>query len=39
MDIVVAIAAGALVVNGIAVLIWTTWVAWHRMHGKHVNWW
>jgi len=39
MDNLVAFAAGALVVNAIAVLIWTSWVAWHRMHGNHVKWW
>jgi len=39
MDALVMFSAGTLVVNAFAVVIWTTWVAWHRIHGEHVNWW
>jgi len=39
MDALVMLSTGTLVVNAFAVLIWTTRIAWHRMHGEHVNWW
>ena len=39
MDELAAFSAGIVIVNAAAALIWMSWVAWHRMHGEHVNWW
>jgi hypothetical protein len=39
MDTIVAFSAGSLIANLAAVLVWTSWVVWHRHQGQHVDWW
>jgi hypothetical protein len=39
MDELAAFSVGVVIVSAAAALIWMSWVAWHRMHGEHVNWW
>lgn len=39
MDIAVAWSAGSLIATAGAVVIWATRIAWHRLHGQHVDWW
>ena len=39
MDILAAWSAGSLLASLGAIAIWTSWIAWHRVHGEHVDWW
>jgi hypothetical protein len=39
MDILAAWSAGSLFASFGAIVIWASWVAWHRVHGEHVDWW
>jgi hypothetical protein len=39
MDVLVAWSIGSLGATGAAVLIWMSWVVWHRRRGEHVDWW
>jgi len=33
MDILVAWSVGTLALDALAVMIWTIWIVWHRLHG------
>ncbi len=39
MDALMAFSAGSLIANAAAILIWSSWVAWHRLQGEQTEWW
>jgi len=39
MDILVAWSVGSMTVTAVAVIAWTSWVGWQRLHGTHADWW
>ena len=39
MEILAAWSAGSLIASIGAIAIWSSWVAWHRLHGEQVDWW
>jgi len=39
VEILAAWSAGSLIAAVGAIMIWASWVAWHRRHGERVDWW